>query len=358
MSDIFNFDSNKFLFLNNENYLSDAMENDLEDIEMGFKFNYKADHSEIEPNLLKVNTDATSEFERLYKKSTSNGKDTCNIPSLEVKDPQQISISSVNIYNNSQNNYLLSPEVMQQLELNILNNNLNNNFLMNFCQLREKLLEQLGTYRNYGLPSFRKFSDEQTRPSSHKNSLEMKDKNTSKKTGRNENSIFTIEKIKKTYRKREDITMTLSSEYFGTSEMKNIDSMDNLTKSDRREVKKGLKLLRNRLSAQKSRQKKKAYISNLEKELEKTKEELNFYKNKCNNNFFDNGNISSQPQHFDIDNQIYKDQMIINIFKQLIKTVIPNELQFIERKILKIQEIKNLESLNNFLETIVQSQIE
>jgi hypothetical protein len=58
-------------------------------------------------------------------------------------------------------------------------------------------------------------------------------------------------------------------------------SMDSSQIGDKKTLKKCLKLIRNRVSAQKSRQKKKAYIHTIEKELAKTREQLELYRNKC-----------------------------------------------------------------------------
>lgn len=53
-----------------------------------------------------------------------------------------------------------------------------------------------------------------------------------------------------------------------------------------------------------------------------------------------------------------QDRVIIDLFKATIKSVIPLELKFLEKKVLKLNEVVNYQGLEYFLEKLIKNQIE
>jgi len=144
--------------------------------------------------------------------------------------------------------------------------------------------------------------------------------------------------------------------------------------------KKIAKLIRNRISAKRSRAKKKVYIKELEGVLQKTYDELEHFKNlsKCNSLFEQSMSdmkkketeftelITQQEQNYLLDlkqRQIKQEYsqlqctVLIELFKRIVKNIIPLEFKFFEKSILKLNDVINFETMDVLLERIIQNQI-
>jgi len=208
----------------------------------------------------------------------------------------------------------------------------------------------------------RKISDDVTSRSSRRN-YKINNINFMKKE-----MIFKSEKIRKNTSKSNDCT----NQY---SESDNIEDLE-----DKYEGKKGNRLLRNRMSAKKSRAKKKMYIKKLETILHKTCEELEYLRQvnskgnkieksldnmlKKENEYM---NLMSEPNTnylLELKQNALKQehakiqhQAIIELFQKMVRSFIPLEFKYFEKKVLKLNDITSFESLDTFLEKIIHNQI-
>jgi len=210
----------------------------------------------------------------------------------------------------------------------------------------------------------RKISDDVTTRSSRRN-YKINNINFMKKE-----MIFKSEKIRKNTSKSNDCTNQYSES----------DLIEEMTESKMYGKKKGNRLLRNRMSAKKSRAKKKMYIKQLETILHKTCEEVEYLRlmNSKSNKIeksLDNMlkkeneymNLMSEPntnyllelkqnalkqEHAKIQNQA-----IIELFQKMVRSFIPLEFKYFEKKFLKLNDITSFESLDTFLEKIIHNQI-
>jgi hypothetical protein len=143
-----------------------------------------------------------------------------------------------------------------------------------------------------------------------------------------------------------------------------------------------MKLERNRLSAQKSRQKKKAYMSELEEKLNQMEEELNHYKKlssskkstlesklenlktKENNYliFFNSCNFKStvnsieEKRKMQTDYTIMQNGLIVELYKGLIKNMVPLDIRYFEMKCPMLKDIYNFTSIENLMENLRDNQ--
>jgi len=139
------------------------------------------------------------------------------------------------------------------------------------------------------------------------------------------------------------------------------------------------KLKKNRMSAKRSRAKKKAYIEHLQKVYLHTIEELDRQKSKCVP--FD-GHVSfdtlhqKEKEYFEIQNEKHrslvsdlKEKQILNehsrmqhaivfdLFRKMIKNLIPLELKHMVRRMIKFKDITCFESLDELMDIIIYNQI-
>jgi hypothetical protein len=137
------------------------------------------------------------------------------------------------------------------------------------------------------------------------------------------------------------------------------------------------KLYRNRVSAKKSRQKKKAYINSLEgryaaleAELRQVKRQMNENKNSTNSKISDienkekeyfqllNKNKSSNKQE---ENKIklvhskMQSSLVVELFRDLIKSLVPLDIKYFETKA-QMLNIYKFETIDEFLDLVMQNQ--
>jgi hypothetical protein len=149
-----------------------------------------------------------------------------------------------------------------------------------------------------------------------------------------------------------------------------------------REQKKEIKLERNRLSDQKSRQKKKAYVNELEEKLIAMEEELqkakqsqfqnmNTIENKLENlktketeyyMFFNSCHFKNTRESMEERRQMQNDytrcqnKLICELYKGIIKNMVPLDIRYFEMKCQKLKDIYNFECLNTLLENLNENQ--
>jgi len=139
------------------------------------------------------------------------------------------------------------------------------------------------------------------------------------------------------------------------------------------------KLKKNRMSAKRSRAKKKAYIEHLQKVYLRTFEELERQKTKCTPI---DGYISfdtllqKEKDYYEIQNEKHrslvtdlKEKQILNdysrmqhnivfeLFRKMIKNLIPLELKHMVRRMIKFKDLSSFESLDELLDIIIYNQI-
>jgi hypothetical protein len=137
------------------------------------------------------------------------------------------------------------------------------------------------------------------------------------------------------------------------------------------------KLYRNRISAKKSRQKKKAYINTLEAkyavleaELRQAKKQLNENKNTTNSKISEIEN--KEKEYFQLlnknkssnkleENKIklvhskMQSSLVVELFRDLIKSLVPLDIKYFETKA-KMLNIYKFETIDEFLDLVMQNQ--
>lgn len=134
---------------------------------------------------------------------------------------------------------------------------------------------------------------------------------------------------------------------------------------------KELKLIQNRMSAKKSREKKKEYIEEIENELAKTKRELNEYKEIINKNkaiqayinqmrineekAFNQILLDSELEEIKREYQVNQSILLNQLLNQLFQTIIPLELKLFYLKFLKLEEINDKDDIESIETKTVQN---
>jgi len=146
--------------------------------------------------------------------------------------------------------------------------------------------------------------------------------------------------------------------------------------------KKYKKLERNRLSAQKSRQKKKAYVTELEEKMSQMEAELKRVKKQSNQNtnsieskleslksnesdyfmLFNScnfkGNVNTGEERLKIQKNYTSTQnsLICELYKGLIKNMVPLDIRYFEMKCPRLKDIYNFDCIETLLENLSDNQ--
>lgn len=115
------------------------------------------------------------------------------------------------------------------------------------------------------------------------------------------------------------------------------------------------------MSAKRSREKKKEYIEDLERELSKTKSELNEYKqmiikNKTIDSYLNQMKIlenktlsqmlpDSEQEEIKKEYKINQNALLNQLLNQLLQAIIPLELRLFYMKFLKLEEINDIDTI-------------
>jgi len=148
------------------------------------------------------------------------------------------------------------------------------------------------------------------------------------------------------------------------------------------EKKKEIMLYKNRISAQKSRQKKKMYVTTLEEKLNSMEEELKLYKMTINKNnssienkieslrrkesdytnllsnctFTQPENISEERRKINFEYSKTQNSLINELFKKIIRNLVPLDIKYFENKCAKLKDIYNFDCVDGLVDTLCENQ--
>lgn len=146
------------------------------------------------------------------------------------------------------------------------------------------------------------------------------------------------------------------------------------------DMKKMMKLMKNRMSARKCRQKKNIYVRNLEEENSRLREELNKYKSIQTNNmkleyYIEQVNLFNflsklNEKEIEIKNNINnkvtdmksiydynqnQQNLLIELFKKILRNIIPIDFKIFSSKGIKLHEFSKDDSLNELINKIKEN---
>jgi len=141
-------------------------------------------------------------------------------------------------------------------------------------------------------------------------------------------------------------------------------------KDEPKDVKKMIKLMKNRVSARKCRQKKKEYYDSLESKVKKLEKELEKYKTlNQQKNILDfqlekleekeKEIVKSDKNKNNVKKGEYKaiqNKLLFEFYKRIIKVVMPIEYNVFANKFIKFNDISSCESSNNMIDKLVENQ--
>ncbi len=299
MSEYYNFETEERMFPDDDFKTIKQEKNFFEGIELDFKFNCenKEPHPESDQYFL-FNCDRDAGFTSDTRKISDTEVFSQNLINLKLNSPV------LQIYDNNRNfqilNKLKKSDAFQESDIfpksflnnfndrfsciksqslpsgepMIINQNINNNFFMNSSLpiLTDDLRYSESQLININKIEKMKADQQISNSQQVVRNISEEETSYSKKNCCGKTPFFKTEKINKKNSSKFE-TISLNSE---SSSRKLSDILPN--NNNKKEIKKTIKLIRNRLAAQKSRLKKKFSIQKMEAELVKTKEALAYYK--------------------------------------------------------------------------------
>jgi hypothetical protein len=294
MSEYYDYECDERLFPDDEIKYTKSEENYFDGLDLGFNFNFletKDNGPEIDPNFMVNHHDQKSMFDfqknseqevggqsmfnlKFSPSPTQNGKKMSILNKLRsnFSNPESdiFTMSFLNMLN--EKNASFKSQSPTFAETMVINQNINNNYFFNTSSPTYTDDNRYQESQNNNIYKIRKMlADQQIRKIQQVVRKISDTESSDIKSGSKKNLIFKTTKIPK--------KSSFHIESFSLDSEKSSRKISESTPgSTKKELKKTIKLIRNRLSAQKSRLKKKYYIQKIEKELAATKESLAYYK--------------------------------------------------------------------------------